>query len=128
MSGPVGTRAGHGNAWPDTCPTSTPSNAPSQFASSNANAAAPMIVRIPGLLRSYTAGAEAVEIGDCATVADALAALETRYPGLRFRIVDEQGAIRPHIKLFVDGDLARDLAAPAVRGRELMIVGALSGG
>lgn len=87
-----------------------------------------MIVRIPGLLRSYTAGADAVEIADCATVADALAALDARFPGLRFRIVDEQGAIRPHIKLFVDGGLARHLAAPAGGGRELMIVGALSGG
>lgn len=87
-----------------------------------------MIVRIPGLLRSYTAGAETVEIGDCATVAKALAALEASFPGLRFRIVDEQGAIRPHIKLFVDGELARHLAAPAEGSRELMIVGALSGG
>jgi hypothetical protein len=87
-----------------------------------------VIVRIPGLLRSYTAGADTVEIGECATVARALAALDARFPGLRFRIVDEQGAIRPHIKLFVDGELARQLAAPAAGCRELMIVGALSGG
>ncbi len=57
-----------------------------------------------------------------------LAALDARFPGLRFRIVDEQGAIRPHIKLFVDGELARDLAVSAAGCRELMIVGALSGG
>lgn len=87
-----------------------------------------VIVRVPGLLRSYTDGADAVEIAPSATLADALAALEARFPGLRFRIVDEQGAIRPHIKLFVDGDLARHLAAPVPGCRELMIVGALSGG
>ena len=45
-----------------------------------------------------------------ATLADALAELDARFPGFRFRIVDEQGAIRPHIKMFVDGELARDLA------------------
>ena len=57
-----------------------------------------------------------------------LAPLDARFPGLRFRVVDEQGAIRPHIKMFVDGVLAPGLAAPVAGARELMIVGALSGG
>jgi hypothetical protein len=87
-----------------------------------------VIVRIPGLLRSYTAGADAVELADCATAGDVLAALDARFAGLRFRVVDEQNAIRPHIKLFVDGELARHLDAPAAGCREFMIVGALSGG
>ncbi len=90
-----------------------------------------MIVRIPGLLRSYTAGAEsvAVELDEAsATLADALAILDARFPGMRFRIIDEQGAIRPHIKLFVDGVLARRPADRVAPDAELMIVGALSGG
>ena len=88
----------------------------------------PMIVRIPGLLRSYTAGTEAVDLAAPATLGDAVGALDSRFPGLRFRIIDEQGAIRPHIKLFVDGVLTRNLAAPLAMPRELVIVGALSGG
>lgn len=92
-----------------------------------------MIVRIPGLLQSYTQGATIVELhdeelGPGAIVAASLAALDRRFPGLRFRLVDEQGAIRPHIKLFADGVLVRDLAAPHPGAREIMIVGALSGG
>ena len=87
-----------------------------------------MQVRIPGLLRSYTRGAETVPLDASATLGDALANLDTRFPGFRFRIVDEQGAIRPHIKIFVDGELARDLATNTRAARELMIVGALSGG
>jgi hypothetical protein len=87
-----------------------------------------MIVRIPGLLRSYTAGGEAVELPAPATLGDALRALDARYPGLRFRIIDEQDSVRPHIKLFVDGELVRDLTASVPAARELMIVGALSGG
>jgi molybdopterin synthase sulfur carrier subunit len=87
-----------------------------------------MIVRIPGLLRSYTKGAESVELPAAATLAESLDTLDARFPGLRFRIVDEQAAIRPHIKLFVDGVLARSLAAPLASAKELMIVGALSGG
>jgi sulfur-carrier protein len=87
-----------------------------------------MIVRIPGLLRSYTGGAETVEIGDAAMLGEALGVLDVRFPGLRFRVVDEQGAIRPHIKMFVDGELARSLQTSVVGAHELMLVGALSGG
>ena len=90
-----------------------------------------MQVRIPGLLRSYTKGAEVV--GDepraaAPTLGDALAELDARFPGFRFRIVDEQGAVRPHIKIFVDGELVRDLHRLVRPDAELMIVGALSGG
>lgn len=86
-------------------------------------------VRIPGLLRSYTAGAADVALdGEMRTLDDALRALDRRYPGLRFRIVDEQERVRQHIKLFVDAALVRDLTAPIGGARELMIVGALSGG
>ena len=78
--------------------------------------------------RSYTAGAETVALPAHATLDDAVRDLDARFPGLRFRIVDEQGAIRPHIKLFVDGELARRLDTPIAGSAELMIVGALSGG
>ena len=90
-----------------------------------------MQVRIPGLLRSYTNGAATVDLdltGPAPNLADALAGLDARFPGFKFRIVDEQGAIRPHIKMFIDGELARNLAVPARSAGELMIVGALSGG
>lgn len=90
-----------------------------------------MNVRIPGLLLSYTDGAKNVELSVAAgtpTLAVALEALNERYPGIRFRIVDEQGAIRAHIKIFVDGVLARELATSVRPDGELMIVGALTGG
>ncbi len=90
-----------------------------------------VVARIPGLLRSYTAGAATVALADlpaAPTLGDALAELDRRYPGLRFRVVDEQGALRPHIKVFVDGTLQRELAAPLPPAADLMIVGALSGG
>lgn len=87
-----------------------------------------MIVRIPTVLRSYSGGSETVEITAPPTLGAAVDALDARFPGLRFRIVDEQNAVRPHIKLFVDGALLRDLAVPIPTARELMIVGALSGG
>jgi molybdopterin converting factor small subunit len=87
-----------------------------------------MLVRIPGLLRSYTGGAETVEVEGAGVLGEALDVLDARFPGLRFRVVDEQGSIRPHIKMFVDGELARGLGTSVVSARELMLVGALSGG
>ena len=87
-----------------------------------------MIVRIPTVLRSYTGGSQTVEIAAPATLGAAIDALDARFPGLRFRIIDEQHAVRPHIKFFIDGALLRDLASPIPAARELMIVGALSGG
>jgi hypothetical protein len=97
----------------------------------SAAAPAAVVVRIPGLLRSYTDGAATVALAiprAPATLADALAELDRRFPGLRFRIVDEQGRLRPHIKAFVDGALVRDLATPLPPAADLMLVGALSGG
>ena len=87
-----------------------------------------MIIRIPSLLQSYTRGENAIEMDAPGTLGETLVRLDSQFPGLRFRIVDEQDAIRPHIKFFVDGELARRLDAPTSTCREVMIVGALSGG
>jgi molybdopterin converting factor small subunit len=86
-----------------------------------------MTVLIPSQLRSYTAGAATVESAG-ASLAEVLADLDRRFPGLRFRVVDEQDRIRPHVKFFVSGALARTIAAPVGPEDEVMIVGALSGG
>jgi molybdopterin converting factor small subunit len=85
-----------------------------------------MKVLIPGGLRSYTERS-AVEV-DGATLGAVLAELERLYPGIRFRIVDEQDRIRRHIRIFVNGAQLRDLAQPLAAGDELVIVQALSGG
>lgn len=85
-----------------------------------------MKVLIPGALRSYTTGSAAEASG--ATLADVLADLERRYPGIRFRMIDEQGRIRPHMRFFVAGEQVRELSQPLRATGELVIVQALSGG
>lgn len=101
----------------------------------SAEAATAVRVRIPSPLRSYTGGAAEVVVAipvlapeHPPTLAAVLAAVEAQYRGLRFRIVDEQGGVRPHIKLFVGVHATRDLTAPVPAGEEVMIVAALSGG
>ena len=62
------------------------------------------------------------------TLGGVLAALDLGYPGIRFRMVDEQGRMRPHIRMFIDHAMTRDLREPIPAGATVMIVGALSGG
>ena len=86
-----------------------------------------MKVVLPTPLAEYTAGRREVEAGG-QTLAELLVDLDRRFPGIRFRMVDEQDAIRPHIRFFVDRELARSLDAPLAAGAEVLVVAALSGG
>jgi molybdopterin converting factor small subunit len=86
-----------------------------------------MNVLVPSQLRDYTGGRAHVEARG-ATLAELLADLEQRFPGIRFRMIDEQDAIRRHIKIFVNHEQARDLGAALAANDEVTIVGALSGG
>jgi len=86
-----------------------------------------MRVLIPTPLRSYTREASVVE-AQASDLAKLLEALDGRYPGMRFRVIDEQGRIRQHIKFFVNRAQASSLATPLAPDDEVMIVCALSGG
>lgn len=84
-------------------------------------------VAIPSQLTAYTGGATRVEAeGD--TVAAVLGDLDRRFPGLKFRVVDEQDRIRRHMRVFVGQTEAKRLDVPVGVTDELLIFGALSGG
>lgn len=85
-----------------------------------------MKVLIPSALRSYTERSQADARG--ATLAALLTDLDRQYTGIRFRMVDEQDRIRRHIRIFVNGVQAQDLAQPLKESDEVIIVQALSGG
>jgi molybdopterin converting factor small subunit len=85
-----------------------------------------MKVLIPSALRSYTERGETEASGG--TLGVLLTDLERQYPGIRFRIIDEQDRIRRHIRIFVNGEQARDLSRPLAAADEVIIVQALSGG
>lgn len=78
-------------------------------------------------VRAYTGGRGEVE-AEGSDLAGLLADLERRYPGIRFRVVDEQDRIRKHMNFFVGQSLVRDLRHPLRDGDEVHILGALSGG
>jgi sulfur-carrier protein len=86
-----------------------------------------MKVLIPGPLRSYTGECREVE-AEGATLAEVLADLDSRYPGIRFRMIDEQDAIRRHIRIWVNQVQASTLRVPVCASDEVIIMQALSGG
>jgi molybdopterin converting factor small subunit len=85
-----------------------------------------MQVLIPTSLRSYTGRSRVEAIGS--TLGEVLADLERRFPGICFRMVDEQDRIRPHMRVFVDGRAIQDLAQSLQPTDDVSIVQALSGG
>jgi molybdopterin synthase sulfur carrier subunit len=85
-----------------------------------------MKVLIPGALRSYTREAQVEAVGD--TLAALFADLDRRYPGLRFRVVDEQGLLRPNMRIFVNGLGVRDMGHALEPDDFVAVVLALSGG
>jgi sulfur-carrier protein len=84
-------------------------------------------VRIPDPLRSYTEQQKVVDANGT-TVAELLVDLDRRYPGIRFRMVDEQSRIRKHMKVFVNDESVRDLDTAITDRDEITIMQALSGG
>jgi len=87
----------------------------------------PLVVRIPGPLRSYTHGASTV----CATghtLAEVLDDLDRQFPGIRFRFIDEQQRIRPHMRIFVNHDQACQLDQGLRDTDQVHVLCALSGG
>jgi molybdopterin converting factor small subunit len=85
-----------------------------------------MKVLIPSPLHSYTGHSQVEARGS--TLGALLADLERQYPGIRFRMVDEQERIRRHMRVFVNGDQVFELSQPLHRGDEVIIVQALTGG
>ena len=85
-----------------------------------------MKIGIPEPLRGYTRSLEVEAEGG--SVDELLHDLDRRYPGLRFRMVDEQGNLRRHMRVFVSRVRVRSLAEPVAPEDEVKILQALSGG
>jgi len=85
-----------------------------------------MKVLIPSPLRSYTGRPWVQAQGE--TLAAVLSDLDRQFPGIRFRIVDEQDRLRPFMRFFLEGRQFFDLCRPLPAAGELVIVQALSGG
>ena len=87
-------------------------------------------VRIPTILRTYTGGASEVE-AEGATLAEVLDDLDGSYPGIRARILDDQGALRRFVNVYVGNDDVRFLDALDTKtpeGAQVSVLPAVAGG
>lgn len=85
-----------------------------------------MKVLIPSALQSYTQSSRAEASGS--TLGEVLLDLDRQYPGIRFRMIDEQEQVRRHIRIFVNGISVNALSRTMQLDDEVVIVQALSGG
>jgi sulfur-carrier protein len=87
---------------------------------------------IPGPLLEFTGDQHAVVVdGPASSLGEALANLWRLHPGLRDRVLTERGEVRPHVNLFVDGEMVRnrgDLQSSVDERAEIVILPAVSGG
>jgi sulfur-carrier protein len=87
-------------------------------------------VHLPAALSSYAAGRRRVDVAG-ATVGTVLAALGQAHPGVGQRVLDDQGVLRRHVNVFVNGESIRYLdgaATPVGDTDEVWILPAVSGG
>jgi molybdopterin synthase sulfur carrier subunit len=86
-------------------------------------------VRVPTILRTYTAGESEVS-AEGETLNDILDSLEATYPGIKGRIVDEDGSLRRFVNVYVGNDDVRFLDGldTAVKDAQISVIPAVAGG
>ena len=87
-------------------------------------------VRIPTILRTYTGG-ESEVAAEGSTLADVLADLDANHPGIRTRILDDNGALRRFVNVYVGNEDVRfldNLETPTPSGAQISVIPAVAGG
>jgi molybdopterin synthase sulfur carrier subunit len=94
-----------------------------------------MRLHIPSALRKWSGGRDIVELqftsASSITAAQVIETVAQEFPGLRDRVLNEQGELRRHVNIFIDGENARflgGLSAPVSDTSEMWIHPSLSGG
>lgn len=85
-----------------------------------------MTVHIPSPLLSYTKSKQVNANG--ATLGEMFVDLERQFPGIRFRVIDEQEHLREHLQIFVNQRIVKDLSEQVKPEDEVRIIAAISGG
>ncbi|KQX71769.1 MULTISPECIES: ubiquitin-like small modifier protein 1 [Aeromicrobium] len=87
-------------------------------------------VRIPTILRTYTQDQSQVT-AEGATLTDVLDSLESSFPGIRARVVDDEGKLRRFVNIYVaeeDVRFSQGLDTPTPDGSQVSIIPAVAGG
>jgi sulfur-carrier protein len=87
-------------------------------------------VRVPTILRTYTGGAAEVSVTG-ATLREVIESLESNYPGIRTRLLDDDGRLRRFVNVYVEDEdvrFADGLATPTPAGTSVSVIPAVAGG
>jgi sulfur-carrier protein len=87
-------------------------------------------VRVPTILRTYTQG-ESEVTAEGSTLSEVLDALDSAYPGIRGRVVDEQGKLRRFVNVYVGNEdvrFAEGLDTKTPDGAQVSVIPAVAGG
>lgn len=87
-------------------------------------------VRIPTILRTYTGGESQVS-AEGATLSAVIESLDGNYPGIKSRVIDEQGSLRRFVNIYVGNDdvrFADGLATATPDGTQVSVIPAVAGG
>ena len=87
-------------------------------------------VRLPGTLRDAVGGETKIQAAG-ATLGDVFMDIDRRHPGFRARVLDDQGAIRSYVNVYVGDADARGtggLSTAVPDGSEVMVIPAMAGG
>ncbi|MRJ75074.1 molybdopterin synthase sulfur carrier subunit [Aeromicrobium sp. SMF47] len=87
-------------------------------------------VRIPTILRAYTQDQSQVT-AEGGTLTDVIESLESSFPGIKARVVDEQGKLRRFVNIYVaeeDVRFSQGLDTPTPDGSQVSIIPAVAGG
>ena len=88
-------------------------------------------IRIPPVLRPDAGGERLVDVDGAQTVAEALQTLVERYPGLRSRVLDDDGAVPSFLNVFVEGEdirLLEGLETAVAPAAKILLLPAVAGG
>jgi molybdopterin synthase sulfur carrier subunit len=88
-------------------------------------------VRVPTILRTLTGGAAEVGVEDAGTLAEVIDSLEAAHPGIRTRVLDDDGKLRRFVNVYVNDDdvrFAGGLETPTPDGASVSIIPAVAGG
>ena len=88
------------------------------------------VVRIPTILRTYTGGAGEVSVGG-STLRETIGDLDAQFPGIAARVLDDSGALRRFVNVYLNDDDVRfleSLDTPILDGAQISIIPAVAGG
>jgi molybdopterin converting factor small subunit len=88
-------------------------------------------VRVPTILRSLTGGQSEVSVEGAGTLQELLDKLDADHPGIRGRVLDDDGKLRRFVNVYVgeeDVRFAGGLSTPTPDGATVSIIPAVAGG